>query len=102
MTFRITKEEWIANRRLSTADVIDRLPAEAKEHAYIVGAWVWIEFPVKPKQEILNQIKDLGFRYSKKRKAWQHPCGVFRSKAPYDPKDKYGVTAIEEQEPVTA
>ncbi|MFW9770323.1 MAG: hypothetical protein ACFFEM_16010, partial [Candidatus Thorarchaeota archaeon] len=85
------KQEWRENRQLSTKAVIARLPENVKPYAFIVGAWVWIDFPRKPKAETLEKIKPLGFKWNKKRKVWQHPCGEFRPFNPKtDPRDKYG------------
>lgn len=90
------KSEWKANRMLKTDQVIKRLSDKVKPFAYKVGVWVWVTFKEKPDQETLNQIKRLGFKWSKTRRAWQHPCGVFRTKSPEDPRDKYGIKKITE------
>lgn len=92
------KAQWQNNRRLDTSAVIARLHPDVKPHAYIVGSWVWISFSHKPSSDVLNELKSLGFNWNKKRRVWQHPCGLFRPEAPYDPRQKYGVTRIETEE----
>jgi len=74
------KAQWQNNRRLDTSAVIARLDPDVKPHAYIVGSWVWISFSHKPSSDVLNELKGLGFNWNKKRKVWQHPCGLFRLK----------------------
>ena len=34
------------------------------------GSWTWLYFPSKPDEKIREKIKQLGFRFSKKRIAW--------------------------------
>lgn len=88
--------QWKANRNLSTAEVIERLPQEIKGAAYVVGAWVWIETYSAPDPEIREQLKALGFIWNKARGVWQHPCGVFRPKSHRDPREYYGIQSLEE------
>lgn len=90
------KAEWLNNRRLTTAEVIEKLPDELRESAFVVGAWVWIETMEKPEPELREKIKRLGFKFNFKRGVWQHPCGKFRPSAPYDPREKYGATPVAE------
>lgn len=82
------------NRMLSVSEVVAQLPEEARKIAYRVGSWVWIGFGTKPQDGILDKLKELGFHWNGERKVWQHPCGVFRKKAPYDPRKKYGVVQV--------
>jgi hypothetical protein len=97
------KQEWRENRQLSTQEVISRLPENVKPYASIVGAWVWLDFPRKPKPETLDKIKPLGFTWNKKRKVWQHPCGEFRSFNPKDdPRQKYGEIPLSKSKLATA
>ncbi len=63
---------------------------EALAYANVVGAWVWITFPAKPSAETRAFLKARGHSWNPKREAWQHPCGVRRKAAPYDPRLKYG------------
>ena len=86
------------NRSLSVAQVLDCLHRELPAvHglAVIVGRWVWIEFDEKPAAEIRTYLVELGFRWNLRRRAWQHPCGEYCSKAsPRDPRQKYGVRRV--------
>lgn len=77
-------------------EVLENLTNEVKDHAYIVGAWIWVEFPEKPKQEIINEVKANEFRWNNDRKLWQNNCGcrVTRNNPEIDPRDKYGITPI--------
>jgi hypothetical protein len=90
------KADWKAKRELPTADVVASLPDDIREHSYLVGAWVWIEYPGKPDKATIATIKALGFSWNKKRHVWQNPCGVYRKAAPYDPRDKYGVDKLDD------
>ena len=78
------KTNWKANRGLSTQEVIAKLPDDIRPAAYIVGVWVWLQFDKKPDAGNLAAIKELGFKWNRKRQAWQHPCGCYRPAAPYD------------------
>ena len=42
----------------------------------VVGQWVWVH--VSPELQYLERawLFELGFHYSPRRRAWQHPCGV--------------------------
>lgn len=93
------RNQWKANRMLRTEQVVEKLSPHVKPFASIVGVWVWVTFKQKPEQETLDQIKQLGFRWNGKRKAWQHPCGVFRTKSPIDPRSKYGEKPVSERPP---
>jgi len=41
-----------------------------------VGGWVWVSFEETPDEEIRQAMKDLGFRWSPRRKKWAHNCGT--------------------------
>ena len=51
----------------------------------VVGQWVWVHR--SPELQYLEQawLFELGFHYSPRRRAWQHPCGVpsSPSRAPF-------------------
>lgn len=65
--------------------------------ARVVGRWVWLKFPGKPKQAILDAIKSFGFRWSPRRKQWSHNCGVASQPArTYAPWDRYATRTLEE------
>ena len=71
-----------------------------KQHslpADVVGRWVWLRFGEKPSEETRTLLKGAGFAWVKKRGQWAHACGGFkwkRSKAPYEPRDKYGSISV--------
>ncbi len=62
--------------------------------AYIVGRWVWVEFDSKPDSGIREALKANGFRWSRRRGAWAHPCGHFTGRGSCDPFWKYGKVAV--------
>ena len=65
--------------------------------ARVVGSWVWIEFESKPSAEIRQGLKDMGFRWSKRRGQWAHNCGSpTRPARSYRPWDKYQTTMLED------
>jgi len=41
-----------------------------------VGSWVWVSFEETPDDELRQAMKDLGFRWSPRRKKWAHNCGT--------------------------
>lgn len=88
-----------ANKELSTEEVITQMPEEAKKHAFVVGVWVWVQFPEKPSAETRKALGALGFSWNQNRGAWQHPCGVYRCSNPrIDPRMVYGMREIDEAE----
>ena len=65
--------------------------------ARVVGKWVWIEFESKPSAEIRQGLKDMGFRWSRRRGQWAHNCGhSSRPARSYRPWDKYRTTSLDE------
>jgi hypothetical protein len=87
-----------ANKELSTGEVIAQLPAEAKAFAYVVGAWVWIQFPERPSAATRKALGVLGFSWNQDRGVWQHPCGVYRCRNPrIDPREVYGIEVLDDQ-----
>ena len=40
-----------------------------------VGGWVLVSFDEAPSDEIRQAMKELGFRWSPRRKKWAHNCG---------------------------
>lgn len=83
-----------AKARLWTADqVLDALrdlPGEALEKALVVGKWIWVQFENPPAAQVRAGLSQLGFHWSPRRQAWQHPCGVFDVDTGGDPIRKYG------------
>ena len=71
-------------------------------HVKLVGRWLWIMFPSKPTADVLDIVKLMGFSFSKRRMAWMNPCGHFTKRARgYDPRDKYGVRDVVDDETET-
>lgn len=65
--------------------------------ARVVGKWVWIKFESKPPAEVRQSLKDMGFRWSRRRGQWSHSCGVpARPARSYRPWDKYQTTMMED------
>ena len=91
---------WVEKRKQSTVAVLGRLKAEAPaawSAARVVGRWVWVTFKVKPDAGVLAVLKAIGFTWSRRRVAWQHPCGHWSAPARgYDPRDKYGQVRADE------
>jgi len=65
--------------------------------ARVVGRWVWIKFDSKPAADVRQALKDIGFRWSKRRGQWAHNCGHQAGPAlNYKPWDKYETTMLED------
>ena len=92
------KQARKVNRELDTNEIVNRLSKNLKPYAYIVGRWVWASFAEKPEQDLIDELKILGFNWNNKRKVWQHPCGWHCKSAPYDPRNKYRTMKIEDLE----
>ena len=82
------------NRTLKTESLLTLLRVQTPrfyDFAEVVGKWVWIQFENKQPVEVTRVLSELGFHWNKARKAWQHPCGLFRDEAAtYDPRKRYG------------
>lgn len=85
-------------RDLDTGSVLAILsegPAEVLQHAYVVGAWVWVEFPTRPAREVTNYLSSVGFHWNSTRKVWQHSCGIRRhADRRGDPRWTYGMLRL--------
>jgi hypothetical protein len=95
------KADHRENRQLETTEVLARLKLELPEVwkiAEVVGAWVWITFPMKPTEEVRKAIYRLGFEYHFKRKAWFHKGNSFNQTIP---RQQHGSVSAQEfeQEP---
>lgn len=80
--------------KTDTLSLIERLKTEMPDlldKAQVVGRWVWLEFNVPPVDEIRASLKKLGFHWNGRRKCWQHPCGVPRTRSGGDPRSYYQV-----------
>ena len=81
-----------ANRELPTPKILNllltRLP-DAFGVAEVVGKWIWVQFEDVPAAEIRKQLSELGFHWNNGRRAWQHPCGLYRNEvSSVDPRNK--------------
>ena len=95
-----TPEERAAvrqNQKSPIETVLADIPDEARTHARIVGAWVWVHFDDKPDPEVRETLIDIGFRWNPKRQSWQHSCGVKSRRSPDDPRMKYGEIPVSGQ-----
>jgi len=63
---------------------------------YLVGEWIWAEFPQKPSQEEIGFLKSLGFRWNPARRVWQNACGLKTRMSSGDPRKKYQIIHFEE------
>ena len=91
------KRLFIERRSRPTKEVIADLPESIRPHAYIVGAWVWVQFDSKPNTEIIARLKEQGFTWNNRRKVWQNPCGVFRPASSDDPRGRYGMIPVDQE-----
>ena len=85
--------------RLATGEeVVHAIRAhhELAPYARMVGRWCWISFPTKPSQDTRTFLREIGFHWNEKRGAWQHPCGYHSGPAPYDSREKYQSTPLED------
>jgi len=65
--------------------------------ARVVGRWVWIKFDSKPDADVRQGLKEMGFRWSRRRGQWSHSCGHdCRPARSYRPWDKYRTTMLED------
>ena len=40
----------------------------------ITGRWIWLDFAIKPSLEVIEQIKNIGYFWSKSKKMWYFDC----------------------------
>ena len=68
---------------------------DVRPFAYVVGAWVWVQFKEKPADDTRRWLIETGFRWNQTRKVWQHTGGVFRhADKRGDPRFKYGIMRL--------
>jgi hypothetical protein len=80
------------NRNLPTEAFLNVLKNEAPQfwnRAEVVGKWVWIQFSEKQPSNITRVLAELGFHWSKRRLAWQNPCGAFTQRSNREPRERY-------------
>jgi hypothetical protein len=88
-------EQELAKQIEVISSIKEKRP-ELMNNCYVVGLWIWAEFPAKPSQEEISLLKELGFRWNPKRKVWQNACGVTRRQSTGDPRVKYQVSRFED------
>ena len=83
-----------ANRSLDAGKLLDLMQSNAPsffQQAEVVGKWVWIQFADRQPVAVTRVLAELGFHWNNVRRAWQHPCGIYRDRrATYDPRKRYG------------
>ena len=80
----------------SIIEVLEYCKAQALP-ARVVGRWVWIKFESKPSAEIRQGLKNMGFRWSRRRGQWAHNCGnSSRPARNYRPWDRYKTYSLDE------
>ena len=62
-----------------------------------VGSWIWVSFEETPDDDLRQAMKDLGFRWSPRRKKWAHNCGTpSKSARQSSPWEKYQHCSVSE------
>ena len=71
-----------------------------------VGSWVWVSFEETPGDELRQEMKDLGFRWSPRRKKWAHNCGTPTKSAhqssPWEKYEHFPVSEYQTRKAATA
>ena len=67
--------------------------------AEVVGQWVWVHASDTLTELERSMLFELGFHWSARRRAWQHPCGVFQSPASRQPFVRYFPAEEESRSP---
>ena len=92
----VTEHTKASKSNQSIIEVLEFCKAQALP-ARVVGRWVWIKFESKPSAEIRQGLKDMGFRWSRRRGQWAHNCGnSSRPARSYRPWDKYQTISADE------
>lgn len=63
----------------------------------LVGAWLWVKYDSPPPANVRENLKAIGFRFSRRRQQWFHNLG--KSSRParnYRPWDKYETVSLDE------
>jgi len=83
---------------MNTEEVVKEVlkKPEIKENFQVVGSWVWCSFEQKPSFEVLSFLKNLGFRWNRKRRVWQNACGIRSRATEGDPKARYQVLYLKD------
>lgn len=93
---KVTEHTKQGKSNRSIIEVLEYCKVQALP-ARVVGKWVWVEFESKSSAEIRQGLKDMGFRWSRRRGQWAHNCGnSSRPARSYRPWDKYQTTMLED------
>jgi hypothetical protein len=84
-------------RHIPSIEEVIAFCQQYKLQASQVGKWIWVQFAedAKPSEALREAMKNFGFRWSNRRKAWAHNCG-FKSRPAKasNPFEKYEVQPI--------
>jgi hypothetical protein len=83
-------------KQIEVIESVKEFNPEFIKSCYAVGFWVWAEFKQRLNQEELEFLKQIGFRWNKKRKLWQNACGVKKRSSATDPRLKYQIVRFED------
>ena len=84
-------------RHIPTIEEVIAFCQQYKLQACQVGKWIWVQFAedAKPAEALREAMKNFGFRWSSRRKAWAHNCGhKCRPAKKSKPFEKYEVTHV--------
>ncbi len=91
---RVAYGPRLSNQLMNTEELLAVLKREAPrffDKCSVVGKWVWIQFPAPQPKRVTALLSRLGFHWSPRRMAWQHPCGKFSDAiSDVDPRQTYG------------
>lgn len=90
-----TEIESLKQMAICIKDLKEKYP-EYTHNFKVVGFWLWAEFQTKPAREVLNHLKEMGFRWNNNRKVWQNPFLIASRSTSGDPRLKYGSKEIEQ------
>lgn len=94
---RVAYAQRLSNQLMSTEELLAVLKRETPrffELCSVVGEWVWIQFPAPQPKRVTELLSRLGFHWSRRRAARQHPCGKFSDAiSNVDPRHTYGCYA---------
>ena len=92
-----TGQDGSTVRKVPTIEEVIAFCEQYSLQASKVGKWIWVQFAedAKPSESLREAMKNFGFRWSNRRKAWAHNCG-FRSRPAKasNPFEKYEVSHV--------
>ena len=86
-----------STRHIPTIEEVIAFCQQYKLTACQVGKWIWVQFAddAKPAEALREAMKNFGFRWSSRRKAWAHNCGTkCRPAKKSSPFEKYEVQHV--------